>query len=60
MKFGTPGTHTHKGVTKFGMNESGHKAKKNSMVTGKSGYGPTTVAGDRHNCGKNTMTSGSY
>lgn len=53
MGMPTKGTNTHKGVTKFGMNESGMKAKKHSMASGKSGYGATKVAGMRQDCHKN-------
>ena len=58
MKFGTKGTTTHKMAPVFKANNM--DAKSNSNVSGKSGYGATSVSGARHNCGKNTMTSGSY
>lgn len=45
-------------VPKFKENESGKKAKSNSDAGSKSGYGATSVPGERHNCGKSSMTSG--
>ncbi len=55
-KFGTLGTGGKSGKpTVFGTNQSGMAAKSNSMISGKSGYGATSVKGMRHNCGNNTM-----
>lgn len=41
-------------VPKFGTNGN-TMAKKHSMISGKSGYGATSVKGSRHNCGKSSM-----
>lgn len=53
MKFGTKGTNTHKTAPVF--KSPNMMAKHNSMITGKSGYGATSVQGKRHNCGTNSM-----
>lgn len=47
-------------VPKFGMNESGKKAKMHSDGGMKSGKGATSVPGKRYNCGHSTMTSKKY